>query len=84
MIKSNLRQQKPLVLKIYHYAVAILSVAVAMVVTEIAAHLLHTEPAASLMLCAVISAAWLGGFGPALLAIVLAATGGFTRALTGG
>jgi PAS domain S-box-containing protein len=51
---------------------AVLSVAVAIVVTEISARLLQAEPIASLMLCAVISAAWLGGFGPALLAIVLA------------
>jgi PAS domain-containing protein len=33
---------------------------------------LHAEPVASLMLCAVIFVAWLGGFGPALLAIILA------------
>ena len=50
---------------------AILSVAVAMVVTEITARLLQTEPIALLMLCAVISTAWLGGLGPAILAIVL-------------
>ena len=72
MIKSDLRQQRPKTLKIYDYAMAVLSVAVAIVLTEIAARLLQTEPVASLMLCAVISAAWLGGFGPALLAIVLA------------
>jgi PAS domain S-box-containing protein len=34
--------------------------------------LLHAEAIASSMLCAVIFAAWLGGFGPALLAIALA------------
>jgi PAS domain S-box-containing protein len=72
MIKSDLRQSRPEALKIYRYAMAVLSVAVAIVVTEIAAHLLQTEPVASLMLCAVICAAWLGGLGPALLAIVLA------------
>src|SRR3984957_14236261 len=72
MIKSDLRQQRPKALRIYYYAMAVLSVAVAIVLTEIAARLLQTEPVASLMLCAVISAAWLGGFGPALLAIVLA------------
>jgi PAS domain S-box-containing protein len=72
MIKSDLRQQRPKALKIYYYAMAVLSVAVAIVVTEIAARLLQTEPIASLMLCAVIFAAWLGGLGPALLAIVLA------------
>jgi PAS domain S-box-containing protein len=72
MIKSDLRQPRPKALKIHSYAMAVLSVAVAIVVTEIAARLLKTEPVASLMLCAVICAAWLGGFGPALLAIVLA------------
>ena len=72
MIKSDLRQPRPKALKIRYYAMAVLSVAIATFVTEIAAHLLQTEPVALLMLCAVISAAWLGGFGPALLAIVLA------------
>ena len=50
---------------------AILSVAVTIVVTEITARLLKIEPIALLMLCAVISTAWLGGFGPAILAIAL-------------
>src|ERR1700733_12149289 len=72
MIKSDPGQPRPKALKIHSYAMAVLSVAVAIVVTEIAARLLKTEPVASLMLCAVICAAWLGGFGPALLAIVLA------------
>jgi len=54
-----------------HYAMAILSVAVAVIVTEITARLLQTEPIALLMLCAVISTAWLGGFSPAILAITL-------------
>jgi PAS domain S-box-containing protein len=52
-----------------------LSVAVAMIAAEIMARLLNTEPIASLMLCAVIFAAWFGGSGPALLAIVLALLG---------
>jgi PAS domain S-box-containing protein len=50
---------------------AILSVAVAIVVTDITARLLLAEPIALLMLCAVISTAWLGGLGPTILAIVL-------------
>jgi len=50
---------------------AVLSVAVAIIVTEITARLLQAEPIALLMLCAVISTAWLGGFGPAILAIAL-------------
>jgi PAS domain S-box-containing protein len=52
------------------YAIAVLSVAIAVVVTEVLTRLLHTEPIASLMLCAVIFAAW-WGFGSGLLAIVL-------------
>jgi PAS domain S-box-containing protein len=51
---------------------AVLSVAVAIIAAEFMARLLNAEPIASLMLCAVIFAAWFGGFGPALLAIALA------------
>src|SRR5260370_7987201 len=54
------------------YAMAILSVAVAIIAAELITRLLHAEPIASSMLCAVIVAAWFGGFGPALLAIALA------------
>jgi PAS domain S-box-containing protein len=50
---------------------AVLAVAVAIIAAEIMARLLNTEPIASLMLCAVIFAAWFGGSGPALLAVVL-------------
>jgi PAS domain S-box-containing protein len=57
---------------ISHYAMAVLSVAVAMVVAEFITRQLHAEAIASSMLCAVIFAAWIGGFGPALLAIALA------------
>jgi PAS domain S-box-containing protein len=53
------------------YAISILSVAMAIVVAQILTELLHTEPIASSMLCAVIFAAWFGGFGPGLLAIAL-------------
>src|ERR1700759_1083931 len=55
---------------IWRYATAVLSVAIAIVVAEILTRLLHTEPIASSMLCAVIFAAWFG-FGPGLLAIAL-------------
>jgi PAS domain S-box-containing protein len=51
---------------------AVLSVAVAIIAAEFIARLLNAEPIASLMLCAVIFAAWFGGFGPALMAITLA------------
>ena len=51
---------------------AVLSVAVAIVAAELITRLLHAEAIASSMLCAVIFAAWFGGFGPALMAIALA------------
>jgi PAS domain S-box-containing protein len=56
---------------IARYAIAALSVAIAIVVAELLTRILHTEPIASSMLCAVIFAAWFGGFGPGLLAIAL-------------
>jgi PAS domain S-box-containing protein len=71
MIKSDLHQSRPSAIRMLYYAMAILSVAVAVIVTEITARLLQTEPIALLMLCAVISTAWLGGFSPAILAIAL-------------
>src|SRR3954447_2166971 len=54
------------------YATAPLSVAVAIVAAELITRLLNAEAIASSMLCAVIFAAWLGGLGPALLAVTLA------------
>jgi K+-sensing histidine kinase KdpD len=54
-----------------YYVVAVLAVAVAMFAAEFVARLLHAEPIASLMLCAVIFTAWFAGFVPALLAIAL-------------
>ena len=57
---------------ISHYATAVLSVAVAIIAAELITRLLSAEAIASSMLCAVIFAAWFGGFGPALLAIALA------------
>src|ERR1700731_5141386 len=57
---------------IYRHAMAILSVAVAIVAAELITRLLHAEAIASSMLCAVIFAAWFGGFGPAPMAITLA------------
>jgi PAS domain S-box-containing protein len=55
-----------------YYVMAVLAVAVAMFAAEFVARLLHAEPIASLMLCAVIFTAWFAGFVPALLAITLA------------
>jgi PAS domain S-box-containing protein len=72
MTKSDLRRSWPEAHRVSYYAMAVLSVAVAMAAAEFMARLLNAEPIASLMLCAVIFAAWLGGFGPALLAIALA------------
>jgi PAS domain S-box-containing protein len=68
---STQRRGKPLG-TISTHAAAVLSVAVAIVAAELITRLLHAEAIASSMLCAVIFAAWLGGFGPALLAIALA------------
>jgi PAS domain S-box-containing protein len=72
MTKSDLRRSWPEAHRISSYAMAVLSVAVAIIAAEFMARLLHAEPISSLMLCAVIFAAWFGGFGPALLAIALA------------
>src|SRR6266852_2074418 len=72
MTKPDLRQRWPQLPTISYYAMAVLSVTVAIIAAELLTRLLHAEPIASLMLCAVIFAAWLGGFGPALLAIILA------------
>jgi PAS domain S-box-containing protein len=72
MIKPDLRQSWPEAHRIAHYAMAVLSVAVGIIAAELITRLLHAEAIASSMLCAVIFAAWLGGFGPALLAIALA------------
>jgi PAS domain S-box-containing protein len=72
MIKPDLRQSWPEANRISYYAMAALSVAVAVIAAELITRLLHAEPIASSMLCAVIFAAWFGGFGPALLAITLA------------
>jgi PAS domain S-box-containing protein len=72
MTKPDLRRSWPQAHRISYYAMAVLSVAVAIIAAELTTRFLHTEPIASLMLWAVIFAAWFGGFGPALLAIALA------------
>jgi PAS domain S-box-containing protein len=72
MIKSDLRWPWPEARRALHYAMAVLSVVVAIVAAEFITRWLNAEPIASLMLCAVIFAAWFGGFSPALLAIALA------------
>jgi PAS domain S-box-containing protein len=72
MIKQKFPQRWRRPTTIYHYALAILSVAVAIVATELFARLLNAEAIASSMLCAIIFTAWFAGLGPALLAITLA------------
>jgi PAS domain S-box-containing protein len=57
---------------VFYYVMAVLSVAMAIAVAEFISRQLHAEAIASSMLCAVIFAAWFGGFGPALVAIALA------------
>jgi PAS domain S-box-containing protein len=69
---QNSAARWPMPPTISHYATAVLSVAVAVIAAELITRLLHAEAIASSMLCAVIFAAWIGGFGPALLAIALA------------
>src|SRR5712672_334545 len=72
MNKLNLPQRRLKPFAISHYAMAVLSVAAAIVAAELITRLFLAEAIASSMLCAVIFAAWVGGFGPALLAITLA------------
>jgi len=72
MIKTDLPRRRPRSIRIYHYAAAILSVALALIAAELITRLLNAEAIASLMLCAVIFTAWAGGLAPALLAITLA------------
>src|ERR1700737_2818582 len=72
MIKPDFPQRRPKSITISHFAFAVLSVAVAIIAAELITRLLNAEAIASSMLCAVIFAAWVGGFGPALLAIMLA------------
>src|SRR5882762_9064267 len=72
MNKLNLPRQHPKPLAIVGYATAALSVCGAIIAADLVTRLFHAEAIASLMLCAVIFAAWFGGFGPALLAIALA------------
>src|SRR5260221_13839777 len=69
---QNSAARWPMPPTISHYATAVLSVAVAVIAAELITRLLHAEAIASSMLCAVIFAAWFGGFGPALITIAFA------------
>jgi len=72
MSKSNppLWWSKPSAIS--RYAIAVLSIAIAVVVAQLAIVFLHTEPFVSLFLCAIMFVAWFGGFGPGLFASALA------------
>jgi PAS domain S-box-containing protein len=72
MTKLDLPQRLSKPPAISHYATAVLSVAVAIIAADLITRLLNAEAIASSMLCAVIFAAWVGGLGPALLAVALA------------
>jgi len=72
MTKPDRTQQVSKSFAISRYAMAVLSVAVAIAAAELVTRLLNAEAIASSMLCAVIFAAWFGGLGPGLLAIMLA------------
>jgi K+-sensing histidine kinase KdpD len=54
------------------YAIAVLSIAIALVASHLVVVFLHTEPFVSLFLCAIMFVAWFGGVGPGLLATALA------------
>jgi C4-dicarboxylate-specific signal transduction histidine kinase len=57
---------------ITRYAIAVLSVALALLGSHLAIVFLHTEPFASLFFCAILFVAWFGGVGPGLFATALA------------
>jgi len=57
---------------ISRYAIAVLSIAVALGASHLSLAFLNTEPFVSLFLCAILFVAWFGGFGPGLFATALA------------
>jgi two-component system sensor kinase FixL len=70
MLKSPLWWSKPSA--ITRYAVAVLSIALAVAVSRLLFDFLHTEPFVSLFLCAILFVAWFGGSGPGFFAVALA------------
>jgi PAS domain S-box-containing protein len=56
---------------ISRYAIAGLSVAIAVVAVRLVVIFLHTEPFVSVFLCTIMFVAWFGGFGPGLFATAL-------------
>jgi signal transduction histidine kinase len=72
MMSTSRSSWWPSLAAILAYGVAILSVAAAAVGGMLLDTFLQTSPYVSLFLCAVMFAAWFGGFGPSLLAAALA------------
>lgn len=71
MAKSGFVKKRPESLTTL-YLLAVLSVAAAIIAADVLTRLLNAEAIASSLLCAVIVSAWVGGFGPSLLATALA------------
>ncbi len=72
MLKFHSPRWWPTPSAILRYAVAVLSVALAVVASRLSVEFLHTEPFVSLFLCAILFVGWFGGFGPGLFAVALA------------
>jgi K+-sensing histidine kinase KdpD len=56
---------------ILNYAIAVMSVAAAVVADLVLDRLFGVDPSVSLLFCAIMLVAWVGGTGPALLATAL-------------
>jgi PAS domain-containing protein len=72
MMSTSRNSWWPSPAEVLAYAVAILSVTMALVAGLVLDTFLQTSPSVSLFLCAIMFAAWFGGFGPSLLATALA------------
>lgn len=72
MAKSGFVKKRPESLTTLYLLAAVLSVAAAIIAADVLTRLLNAEAIASSLLCAVIVSAWVGGFGPSLLATALA------------
>jgi K+-sensing histidine kinase KdpD len=60
---------------VFNYAVAVLSVVVALVLGLLTEHYMQSSPYVSLILCAIMFSAWFGGLGPGLFATALSLLG---------
>ena len=72
MLKSNPSLWWSQPSAVLRYAIAVLSIALALAVADLALVYLNDEPFVTLFLCAIMFAAWFGGFGPGLFAAALA------------